>query len=185
MREYELTVNMFLTHYLNVNLCSYSKKKWTHTKVKEIIRNRGLEEIVIEDSYEKHRLLKDNASICRGDVLLVRDQKGKIEPYYNPYHIKEISDCYMGLNNRDILLIKIETLRSEITKLVVKSHFSLESLREDFREYRQEIELLDKKKNQLKELIELYETANEIIKVPKQICKQKNKKKNKKERYYD
>ena len=107
MKEYEMTSNMFLTHYLKVDLRSYSTKKWTHSKLNEIICSRGFAQIIMPTKEKRKEMLRDIDKICKGEILLVRDQTGKVEPYYNPYRMGNLCENYLGSTDPESLKIRI------------------------------------------------------------------------------
>ena len=75
-----ITINKFMSNYLGVKV-DYSLKKWSHVRLFEILREKGLEECICNE----HISAED---IYRGNVLCVKDQLGKIKFYKNPFLLK-------------------------------------------------------------------------------------------------
>jgi len=72
----QISINKFLTNYLDVKL-DYSIKKWTHTKLNEILLEHDLEDCIVTTHIDREQLYN-------GDFVAVIDQVGKIKFYKNP-----------------------------------------------------------------------------------------------------
>lgn len=141
-----ITVSKFLTYYLGVNL-DYSKKKMTHARVHEILRELGMDELVCDYHVE-------DEEIVNGEVLPVIDQFGKLKLYKNPTYL----GFYPMFVDTTILRMELEKKKERLKVLRKRRINDLKLLSEfldNITELTDEIQLLD-------EEIVLFE-ANEIM----------------------
>ena len=81
--QVQISINKFLTNYLDVKL-DYSIKKWTHTKLNEILQERDLSDCIVESHIDLEQLYS-------GEFLAVIDQVGKVKFYRNPKQLNSIN----------------------------------------------------------------------------------------------
>lgn len=138
-----MDIGKFLTKYLGIKL-DYSKKKLTHAKLIEILHDYGMEECILSNCNPV-----DEINIYNGKVIQVKDQKGKIRNYINPYlYSKEV----VHQIDSEIIETDIRSKESILEELYKKQVHEIDKIGEHV----DNINKINKDIELLKNLIEIY-----------------------------
>jgi hypothetical protein len=142
----ETTIGHFLSRLVGAEI-SYGKKKLTHSNLREILRELGYEDSILNSDCFKY-------DIDEKDILRVTDQNRKIGYYKNLYSIKKEEHEVDKLRSlsMDEISSRIKATETALKALYSMTITGLENLKELY--------VVLKEKEELEKLVSSYQKQN-------------------------